>query len=141
MGRRTLSCNLLPVTSQFQADATLLTNCPDHSLRQGGRGRFGKYSSRSRPGSDRLAVHRDEILSIIAEALDRIVLGDFGWVMTGYGDSIVRQALDNVRSQYAPDEWSILTPSQITKAIYGEIRRLDLDKLHKQVEDDLNTTD
>jgi hypothetical protein len=56
-------------------------------------------------------------------------------VMARYGDSIVRQALDNVRSQCAPDEWNVLTPSQITKAIYKEIRRLDLDKLHKQVED------
>ena len=61
--------------------------------------------------------------------------------MASYGDSIVRRALDNVRSQYAPDEWSVLTPSRITKAIYTEIRRLDLDKLHKQVEDNLNTTD
>jgi hypothetical protein len=34
-------------------------------------------------------THRDEILSIIAEALDRIVLGDFGWDMVSY-DSIVR---------------------------------------------------
>jgi hypothetical protein len=61
--------------------------------------------------------------------------------MAGCGDSIVRQALDNVRSQYVPDEWNVLTPSQITKAIYGEIRRLDLDKLHKQVEDNLHTCD
>jgi hypothetical protein len=58
-------------------------------------------------------------------------------VMAGCGDSIVRQALDNVRSQCAPIEWSVLTPSQITKAIYREIRRLDLDKLHTQVEHNL----
>jgi hypothetical protein len=85
-------------------------------------------------------IHRDEILSIIAEALDRIVLGGFGWDMVSY-DSIVRQALDNVRSQYAPDEWSVLTPSRITKAIYTEIRRLDLDRLHGQVEDNPNAAD
>ncbi len=61
--------------------------------------------------------------------------------MASYNDPIVRQALDNLRSLYAPDEWSVLTPSEITKAIYREIRRLDLDKLHKQIEDNPHAAD
>jgi hypothetical protein len=61
--------------------------------------------------------------------------------MAGYDDPIVREALDNVRTQYAPNEWSVLTPGEITKAIYREIRRLDLDKLHKQTEDNPHAAD
>jgi len=45
------------------------------------------------------------------------------------GDPVVTQAISNIRARYSDDEWAALLPSEVTSAIYREIRRLDLARL------------
>ena len=44
-------------------------------------------------------------------------------------DEVVRCAFENVRSVYKDAEWSTMNPSQQATLIYGEIRRLDLERV------------
>jgi hypothetical protein len=40
-------------------------------------------------------------------------------------DSVFQQAYEAVRKSYSDQAWNVLTPRQITEAIYQEIRRID----------------
>jgi hypothetical protein len=40
-------------------------------------------------------------------------------------DPVFQQAFETVRNSWSNEAWSMLTPRQITEAIYREIRRID----------------
>ena len=53
--------------------------------------------------------------------------------MTGR-DPTVLTAIRNVEGRQSSYDWWALTPRQRTEAIYGELRRLDADKLARGIE-------
>ena len=43
-------------------------------------------------------------------------------------DPVFKQAFDIVRSRHSAQEWSLMSPHQITREIYIEVRSLDLSR-------------
>ena len=44
-------------------------------------------------------------------------------------DPVVMRAIENVRRRCTLEQWVMLDAGQVTKEIYGEIRRLDLESV------------
>ena len=52
-------------------------------------------------------------------------------------DPVVMRAIENVRLRYAPEQWATLESKRVTREIYDEIRRLDLEAVQAgKIDDD-----
>jgi hypothetical protein len=54
-------------------------------------------------------------------------------------DAIVRQAMENLQAVHVDANWVTLPPNERISLIYGEIRRLDLERVAGRSTQDPNT--